>query len=102
MRMQLMASARHARVSTFYGHAACVQSHELEEIASLLSMVPRRVAVLLVLLWSFLRLGRTHRALRVSSSYIDGAVPQHSIELALDISLAHTRLQGPLSPRSSS
>ena len=34
--------------------------------ASLLSMVPRRVAVLLVLLWAFLRLRRTHRALRVS------------------------------------
>ena len=34
--------------------------------ASLLSMVPRRVAVLLVLLWAFLRLRRTHRAMRVS------------------------------------
>ena len=34
--------------------------------ASLPSMVPRQVAVLLVLLWAFLRLRRTHRALRVS------------------------------------
>ena len=34
--------------------------------ASLLCMVPRRVAVLLVLLWDFLRLRRMHRALRVS------------------------------------
>ena len=34
--------------------------------ASLPSLVPRRVAVLLVLLWAFLRLCRTHRALRVS------------------------------------
>ena len=34
--------------------------------ASLPSMVSRRVAVLLVLLWEFLRLRRTHRALRVS------------------------------------
>ena len=34
--------------------------------ASLPSMVSRRDAVLLVLLWDFLRLRRTHRALRVS------------------------------------
>ena len=34
--------------------------------ASLPSMVPRRVAVLLVLLWAFLQLCRIHRALRVS------------------------------------
>ena len=34
--------------------------------ASLPSMVPRRVAVLLVLLWAFLRVRRTHRELRVS------------------------------------
>ena len=34
--------------------------------ASLPSMVSRRVAVLLVLLWDFLRLRRTHRALRAS------------------------------------
>ena len=34
--------------------------------ASLPSMVSRRVAVLLVLLWDFLRLRRPHRALRVS------------------------------------
>ena len=34
--------------------------------ASLSSMVPRRVAVLLVLLWAFLLLRRMHRALRVS------------------------------------
>ena len=42
---------------------------------------------------------RTVATLRVSrgkkGSYIDGAVPHHSIELALDISLAPTRLQGP-------
>ena len=56
MCVQLMASARYS----------CVQSHDLEAIASLLSMVPRRVAVQLVLLWAFLRLRRTHRALRVS------------------------------------
>ena len=57
MRVQLMTSARHAigsrDVSIIYGHAMCVQSHDLEAIASLLSMVPRRVAVLLVLLWAF-------------------------------------------------
>ena len=35
-------------------------------------------------------------------SCVDGAVPRHSIELALDISLAPTRLQGPLSLQSSS
>ena len=69
---------------------------------SLLSIVPCRVVVLLVLLWAFLRLRRTHRALRVSSSCVDGVVPRHSIELALDISLAPTHLQGPLSPRPSS
>ena len=34
--------------------------------AFLPSMVSRRVAVLLVLLWEFLRLRRIHRALRVS------------------------------------
>ena len=33
---------------------------------SLPSMVPRRVAVLLVLLWAFLRVRRTHRELRIS------------------------------------
>ena len=62
MRVQLMASARHAIDS----RDASLQSHDLEAIESLLSMVPRRVAVLLVLLWAFLRLRRTHRALRVS------------------------------------
>ena len=39
---------------------------------------------------------------RKEGSCVDGAVPRHSIEFALDISLAPTRLQGPLSPRSSS
>ena len=65
--------------------------------ASLLSMVPRRVAVLLLLLWAFLRLRRMQEG-----SCVDGAVPRHSIELALDISLPPTCLQGPLSLRSSS
>ena len=37
--------------------------------ASLLSMVQSRVVVLLVLLWAFLRLRRTHRALRVSKEW---------------------------------
>ena len=32
---------------------------------------------------------------RKEGSCVDGAVPRHSIELALDISLAPTRLQGP-------
>ena len=73
MRVQLMARSRHAidsRDFSIYTYAlwacTCVQSHDLEAIASLLSMVPRQVAVLLVLLWAFLRLRRTHRALRVS------------------------------------
>ena len=73
--------------------------------ASLPSMVPRRVAVLLVLLWAFLQLRRTHRALRVSKErrfLRRWSGSTHSIELALDISLAPTRLQGPLSLRSSS
>ena len=72
---------------------------------SLLSMVPRQVAVLLVLLWAFLQLCRTHGARESpgkEGSCIDGAVPHHSIELTLDISFAPTRLQGPLLPRSSS
>ena len=72
---------------------------------SLPSMVPRQVAVLLVLLWAFLRLRRTHRALRVSKErrfLRRWSGSRHSIELALDISLAPTRLQGPLSPWSSS
>ena len=58
MRVQLMASARHATdsrdASLLPMGMMCVQSHDLEAIASLLSMVPRRVAVLLVLLWAFL------------------------------------------------
>ena len=74
MRLQLMASARHAIDSRdasllpIYALWACtfIQSHDPEAIASLLSMVPRRVAVLLVLLWAFLRLRRTHRPLRIS------------------------------------
>ena len=76
--------------------------------ASLPSMVSRRVAVLLVLLWDFLRLRRIHRALRSSlqgkeGSWVDGAVPRHSIELALDIiAWPPARLQGPLSLQSSS
>ena len=73
--------------------------------ASLPSMVSRRVAVLLVLLWDFLRLRRTQSIESLQGkegSCVDGAVPRHSIELALDISLAPTRLQGPLSLQSSS
>ena len=66
MRMQLMASARHAIDS----RDASLQSHDLEAIASLLSMVPRRVAVLLVLLWAFLRLRRTHRALSLQGKKV--------------------------------
>ena len=71
--------------------------------ASLPSMVPRRVAVLLVLLWAFLRLCRTHRVLRVSKErrFLRRWSGSASL-LALDISLAPTRLQGPLSLRSSS
>ena len=38
--------------------------------ASLPSMVPRRVAVLLVLLWAFLRLRRTHRALSLQGKKV--------------------------------
>ena len=74
--------------------------------ASLPSMVSRRVAVLLVLLWDFLRLRRIHRALSLQGkegSCLDGAVPRHSIELAMDIiAWPPARLQGPLSLQSSS
>ena len=68
-------------------------------------MVSRRVAILLVLLWDFLRLRRTQSIESLQGkegSCIDGAVPRHSIELALDISLAPTRLRGLLSLQSSS
>ena len=66
MRVQLMASARHAIDS----RDTSLQSHDLGAIESLLSMVPRRVAVLLVLLWAFLRLRRMHRALSLQGKKV--------------------------------
>ena len=74
MRVQLMASVRHAIDSRDasllpipYGH---VRAYNLmtwrPSRLYYLCIVPLRVALLLVLLWAFLRLRRTHGALRVS------------------------------------
>ena len=107
-----MASARHAidsRDASLLPMGVYVHAYNHMTwrpcIASLLSMVPRRVAILLLLLWAFLRLRRTHGALRASKERRflrrwSGSAPFH--QLALDIRLAPTCLQGPLSPRSSS
>ena len=63
----------HARAVVLVNNGSSTIDNSIDNILSmiietclLLSMIPRRVAVLLVLLWAFLRLRRTHRALRVS------------------------------------
>ena len=53
----------HARAVLLVKNGSCTMDNR---DVSLPSIVPRRVSVLLVLLWAFLRLRRTHRALRVS------------------------------------
>ena len=103
MRVQLMASARHAidsrdaslllmdmYVRTFTG----TRGHRVSTIyGSTSSCYTAGVAV---------GFAQSTESPRKEGSCVDEAVLRHSIELALDISLAPTRLQGPLSPRPSS
>ena len=120
MRVQLIASARHAIDSRdasllpmgidtvqylCYGHV-CAYNHMTWRPLRLYYL---RFHVKLLYCWCccglfYYYVERTEHleSPRKEDSCVDGAGPCHSIEFALDISLAPTRLQRPLSPRSSS